>query len=97
LLLDEPTSALDLQRQLEVLQQIKQQTISRNLVTLVALHDLNLAAKFADQIIVMEQGKVIAQGDTETIFHSNIIEQVYGIELELMHSKNGNMVVSAEL
>ena len=53
LLLDEPTSSLDLQRQLEVLDLVRRVTRERNIVTLISVHDLNLAARYADGFVVM--------------------------------------------
>ena len=53
LLMDEPTSSLDLQHQLEVLDLIRDVTIEREITTLIALHDLNLAARYADYFVAM--------------------------------------------
>jgi iron complex transport system ATP-binding protein len=64
-LLDEPTSALDLGRQLSVLHRLKQETVARQTVTLIALHDLSLAVRFADQVLVMSAGRIRAFGPTE--------------------------------
>lgn len=95
-LLDEPTSALDLRRQLNVLEVLKQETESRNLVTIVTLHDLNLAVKFADQIIVMQEGRVVDFGETVEVFESGVLSSVYSVDLELMKSKSGAYVVAAK-
>lgn len=62
LLLDEPTSALDLRRQLEVMELVRSMTIRRNIVTLVALHDLSLASRFADRFLLLDGGRVVADG-----------------------------------
>ena len=59
LLLDEPTSSLDLQRQLELLQLVRSLAAERSMTVLIALHDLNLAARFVDRLVVLHQGRVV--------------------------------------
>lgn len=97
MMLDEPTSALDLKRQLQVLQLVREQTRQRQLVTIVALHDLSLAARFADHVIVMQQGQVKSFGQTEQVFTSGVIEETYGVALQLLRCQQGSLVVSASL
>lgn len=94
-LLDEPTSALDLGRQLAVLQRLKQETVKRQVVTVIALHDLALAVRFADRVIVMSEGQIRAFGKTENIFRSDIVAQTYGVEIELIQDRQGRLVVAA--
>ena len=95
LLLDEPTSALDLQRQLQVLHLVREYTQQNNIVTIVAVHDLNLAARFADSVMVMDTGAIKDHGDTETVFKSGVIEETYGVDIELLRCHRGGLVISA--
>lgn len=79
LLLDEPTAALDLAHQHAMLRTV------RNLVrngcgALAILHDLNLAAQFADRIVVMDAGRIVAEGDPETILIPTLIREVYHVD-----------------
>lgn len=79
LLLDEPTTYLDIAHQYEVLElcrQLKQQG-GRTLV--MVLHDLNQAARYADQLIVMQAGQIVAQGVPQAVMTPALIEQVFGI------------------
>ena len=62
LLLDEPTSSLDLQRQLELLELVRKLASGRRMTVLIALHDLNLAARFADRLVMLHGGTVYADG-----------------------------------
>ena len=78
-LLDEPTSNLDLQRQLEVLSLLRQVTEERKTITLISLHDLNLAARFAHHIIVMNQGGIYASGDAELVLTPSMLRAVYRV------------------
>lgn len=93
LLLDEPTSALDLQHQLAVMDLLKILTKKRNIVTMVALHDLNLAARYADKILVIKDGKLRAFGVTKDIFKTDIINETYGVEVEVQTGPSGDIMV----
>lgn len=83
LLLDEPTNHLDLKYQLEVLRLVKQE-VSKGLGALVVLHDLNLAARMCDLIIVLSQGKIYAQGSPKEILCKPIVEAVYQASVEVL-------------
>ena len=78
LLLDEPTNGLDLQHQLEIMDFFKRIT-HKNRITIVALHDLNLALKYANNLVVFQKGKVYASGKPETIITSDLIREIYGV------------------
>jgi len=80
LLMDEPTSNLDLQHQFQICEWIKSLTVSRDMCTVIALHDINIAARFADRICVLKEGKVFAQGDPASVITSKMIASLYNIE-----------------
>ena len=80
LLLDEPTSNLDLRHQLEVMDIIKNLVIERGISVIMAVHDLNLASRYADRICMMNGGKIFAAGDPFTVFTSENIKHAYGVE-----------------
>ncbi len=83
LFLDEPTSALDLYHQQQLLRLMKNLTQKGNLHVCVVLHDLNLAALWADRILLLHQGKVVAQGTPEEVIVQPIIEKWYGAEVRV--------------
>ena len=97
LLLDEPTSALDLRHQLEVMDLLVRTTRTRSVATIAAMHDLNLAAQFADNLILMREGRVLAKGPPELILRSNEISNTYGVQIEVQQARDGKSVVSAKL
>ena len=66
LLLDEPTSALDVRRQLEVMQVVEAVTRGRRMVTVAAMHDLALAARFAERLLVLKDGRIAEEGPPES-------------------------------
>lgn len=71
LLLDEPTSKLDLKYQLELMQLLKQIT-ARNITIVIAIHDLNLALRFADQFVLLRKGQILAQGGQGVLSEENL-------------------------
>lgn len=80
LLLDEPTSSLDLHRQLELLSVVREIAREQRVTVLVALHDLNLAARYADRLIVLHDGVVEAAGPPAVVLTAELIRRVYGVE-----------------
>lgn len=75
LLLDEPTNHLDIAHQLEILALVRQ----LNVTTVVALHDLNLAAMFCDHVVVLSAGRIVATGAPAQVLTEPLIAAVYGV------------------
>jgi iron complex transport system ATP-binding protein len=91
LLMDEPTSSLDLKNQLEVLNLIRQISRARGIAAVVAMHDLNLALRFADRFILLKDKTIYAAGGPEVITPENI-ESVYAVPV-MIAAHNGSRVV----
>lgn len=89
LLMDEPTNNLDLSRQLEMFYLIKRLTAGRRLTTIMALHDLNFAARFADTLVVLKEGRVHAIGSPKKVLTEALLLEVYGIEVNIIHDTIG--------
>ncbi|WP_163648976.1 ABC transporter ATP-binding protein [Modicisalibacter sp. 'Wilcox'] len=83
LLLDEPTSALDLHHQLRVLDDLRRRARQQGQVIIIALHDLSLAARFADRLWVLDQGRLVAQGEPGEVLTAELLRRVYAIEAEV--------------
>lgn len=80
ILLDEPTTYLDISHQFELMQTLKELTQEgKSIITVI--HDLPLAFKFSDEIVVLSQGKIIAQDTPENILASKTIKSVFNVEL----------------
>ncbi len=94
-LFDEPTSALDLRHQLEVLHQIKQAVVQRGAIGMVALHDLNLAARFADHLVLVGRGRVMAEGRPDDVLRSPAISEIYGVDIEITTGPREDLLVHA--
>jgi iron complex transport system ATP-binding protein len=89
LLLDEPTSALDLSHQHQTLSQAKA-LASKGVAVLCILHDVNLAAQYADKIVLLNKGKITAAGRVTEILTSSNIAGLYGIEVSVMAHPKGD-------
>ena len=86
LLLDEPTSSLDIKHQLEILCMLTSLTQSKERSVIVSMHDLNLASRFSDRMIMLKQGKIFASGTPESVLTEENIEKVYGISCKVTDS-----------
>lgn len=89
LLMDEPTSALDLSRQMEVLTHMRSLARARGMVVLIALHDLNHALRFADQTMVVADGRLIACGRSSDIVTPALLREVYHVEARIEPCSRG--------
>lgn len=96
MLLDEPTSALDLRHQLNLLRLVKKYT-SEDTVSLVAIHDLNLAAMHCTRLMVLNEGKIIAHGTPEEIIKEDIIRDVYRVESKILSRDDIRLMAATEL
>jgi len=93
ILLDEPTSALDLAHQHHTLSLAKE-LAAQGVGVLSILHDLNLAAQYADRLLLLGDGKVVAQGSVEEILTPDKISKLYGIDVEVIpHPKRAHPLV----
>jgi len=94
LLLDEPTAHLDISYQVETLSLIGRLVKERRLAALAIFHDLNLAAQYCDELVLLQQGQVVAQGSPNHVLTPSTLRQVYGIEVAVIpHPHNGLPVV----
>lgn len=91
LLLDEPTTSLDLKHQIEVLEMIRRLT-SIGVTSIMAIHDLNLAATYSDKIVMLNKGTVVAAGGVE-VLNPQTINEVYGVDVEIIKSRKRHIIV----
>ncbi|MET3919586.1 ABC transporter ATP-binding protein [Arthrobacter sp. UYEF20] len=80
LLLDEPTTYLDLAHQVEVLDLITDLNRRRGTTVAIVLHDLNLAARYADHVIAMKAGRIVAEGTSLEVVTEGLVRDVFGLE-----------------
>lgn len=80
LLLDEPTTFLDVSHQVEVLDLLTDSNASRGTTTVMVLHDLNLAARYADHLVAMVDGRIHVTGTPEAVLTEDCVREVFGLE-----------------
>jgi iron complex transport system ATP-binding protein len=90
LLLDEPTSALDLRWQLSVLTVIKKMLLEHKALCLIAIHDINLAMRHCDKIILMDSGNILAFGPPEEALTRKNLNQAYQVDGTIDTNSNGH-------
>lgn len=87
LLMDEPTNHLDIHFQHEVLGLVRELGVS----TIIVLHDLNLAARYCDRLVLLHRGRVVAAGGIDEVLDPAVLEPVYGIHIEIVHAEDGQL------
>lgn len=85
LLLDEPTSALDLKYQIETLRLLRSIVRERDASIVIAIHDLNHASRFTDEVAFLSKGRIIAHGAPADVYSPELISEVYGIDAEITY------------
>src|SRR3954451_19611944 len=80
LLLDEPTTFLDLAHQVEVLDLLADLNEARGTTIVMVLHDLNLAARYADHLVAMRDGRIVAAGPPREVITEDCVRDVFGVE-----------------
>jgi iron complex transport system ATP-binding protein len=86
LLLDEPTSSLDIKYQLEILCILQELAQTEHCSVIVSMHDLNLASRFCDKMIMLKKGQIFAAGSPEMVLTEKNIEAVYDIKAQVTSS-----------
>jgi iron complex transport system ATP-binding protein len=90
LLLDEPTSNLDIRHQLEVMEIIKDLVVKEGISAIMAIHDLNLASKYTDRVLIMKEGRIFDAGSPSNVLTTENIRSVYGVEAEVISRVDSN-------
>jgi iron complex transport system ATP-binding protein len=92
ILLDEPTSALDLHHQIAVLNKIE--ILKERAVTIIStMHDITLAAMYADQIVVMKEGRILLSGASEVVVHSDQLKEAFENRINVFTLDSGRSVI----
>ncbi|WP_058913804.1 ABC transporter ATP-binding protein [Entomohabitans teleogrylli] len=79
LLLDEPLSALDLNYQFHVMDLVARETRARDIVTVVVVHDINIALRHAEHVLMLKEGRLVASGEPEAVITAGSLAEVYGV------------------
>lgn len=93
LFLDEPTTYLDIRYQIEILQLVRKLNREFGMTIIMVLHDINQAIGYSDCIIGLKEGKVLAAGVPEEVITKETIQQLYGIEMEVLQMEGRTFVM----
>ena len=93
LLLDEPTSALDLRHQLIVMELARKYTREHNAITIFVVHDLMLASRYGENLLVLHNHKIHAYDSAVSILKPELIETVYGVSNRVIDLPEGYQIV----
>ena len=96
LLLDEPTANLDVRHQLEVTKMLRNFSHEKNILVIMICHDLNIAAKYADSIIMMKDGSIYASGTAEEVIKEENIRSVYDVDCRIIEDQGRPHVILRE-
>jgi iron complex transport system ATP-binding protein len=80
LLLDEPTTHLDISNQLEIMDLIKDLSVTKRMLVVAVFHDFNLAARYCDSIILLKKGKIVAVGTADETLTTENVREVFGVD-----------------
>ena len=92
-LLDEPLNNLDMYYARNLMQLLRQLTHEHNRTTVVVLHDINMAAAYADHVIAMQKGQVKFQGKPEDVFTVDNIRELFDMEVDVLDYKGKKLIV----
>jgi len=93
LLLDEPTASLDLGYQLDVADLLKRLHESRRVAIVISTHDLGLAGTLCERLLLVRDGRVIAEGPVDAVLTPGNVRELYGVEAEVMRHASGHRIV----
>ena len=94
LLLDEPNTYLDLKHQVELCRLLQKLAKEKNLAILMASHDLNLVGSFADRLLLLHEGKLVADGTPGEVLEPGLLGKVYGVGMERIERGGGMPLVT---
>ncbi|MGL4944681.1 MAG: ABC transporter ATP-binding protein, partial [Fusobacteriaceae bacterium] len=89
----EPTSALDLNHAVELLHRVKDLIQKEEITGVAVLHDLNLAAMFCDELVIMKDGRVAYSGSPKDVITEEILLDVYNLKSKVIRDENGTPYV----
>jgi len=93
LLLDEPISHLDFKRQYTIMELIKKITVDKNLTTIITLHDPNIAGRYCNRLIMLNDGRIVHQGLRDKVFHAESLEAIYDMRIKIEYTDTGTEYV----
>src|SRR5204863_7525953 len=91
LVLDEPLTFTDVRHQIDFMKTVRAFATAPDAVTVGVVHDLNLAARFADQIVLMDQGRAVAAGGPAEVLTAGLIRDTFGVEPSFVPTQHSGL------
>ena len=95
MLLDEPTSHLDIRNQLMIYEMMRRLAHDWPMAVVCVSHDVNLAARFADHLVLMRDGRIVAAGGCDQVIREDVLQRVYDVAVDLIPAGDGPPMVRA--
>jgi iron complex transport system ATP-binding protein len=93
ILLDEPTSNLDIWHQIDVMEILRSLVRKQDLTAIIAIHDLNMAARYSDRVMMMKKGKIVASGKPDAVITGENLEAVYGVKVNVKFTEDTPFII----
>lgn len=95
LLLDEPLANLDIRYQIEIIRLLRELKEKKNISTIMALHDINMALQF-EKVMLIKDGKILGIGNPESLLTRELLEEAFGLKIEVTRQGSGGAYISYE-
>ena len=89
--LDEPLNNLDMRHSVQIMKVLRRLVTEMNKTIMVVIHDINFVSHYADYVVAMKDGQVICQGDTEDVMNTEVLQEIYGMDI-LVQTINGKRI-----
>ncbi len=89
LFMDEPTTHLDLLHQIEIMNLVKKLSLEMDISIIIILHDLNYAFQYSDNLILLDNGKIVGSGIPDSVLTEKVIQEVYQVKVNIIETKPG--------
>lgn len=96
MLLDEPTTYLDIAHQLEIMELVADLNRNDGITILMVLHDINHAARYSDELIILDDHKICRQGKPWELIHDGVLQSVFGVEADIIENEEGQPIFFAK-
>ena len=90
---DEPTSSLDLKYQIDTMKKMNEYVHTRDSSLFIAIHDINLALRYSDRVIMIKDGKIYCEGKPDDVINEQSILDVYGVRATFTENENGKFIM----
>lgn len=94
MLLDEPISALDVAHQMDVMERIRHLCHGHGLTVVAVLHDVNIAARFCDELVALHGGQRVVTGTPAEVVQPAMLERIYGVPMGVVHTPEHALPIS---